>query len=54
MTTNLLFNIDKKRCVMMRRGKSTWKNSDCSNRFAFICMKGGNLKSYLKLETFHD
>lgn len=48
-----IFNIDEKGCVKMKRSGS-WIDSECSNRFAFICMKGGNLKIFVEFQEFGD
>jgi hypothetical protein len=42
--------IDVKGCVRMKRGGKTWQDSDCSTRYAFICMKGGNLINFVEFK----
>ena len=34
----------------MKRGGKTWQDSDCSTRYAFICMKGGNLINFVEFK----
>lgn len=36
--------VGSKDCVRIHKGGATWKDTDCSSRFGFICMKGGSLE----------